>query len=276
MNEQEFLAESASLGDETPVEENQPAIEEEQEQEQELDLSPIEQEAFDQGWRPKEEFNGQEDHWKTAKEYVNDGKWLAKLKESNQRIDQIETQFNERLENANKLAEAKRVQDIADLKKQQHKAAFEEGDEDAYNSAQKKIDELEQDAPKHQDQPKVEKAQSIVDWEDNNAWINDANDERSGIAISLYDSFARNNPNGTIEQALAHVDSKIGVLYPTKNPRREQPNTTESPKRQAGRKGRELSMKDLTSEEQSNWNSFGRDMFTEKEYLKAVKDARVK
>ena len=275
MNEEEFLAESASLGEDTAVEENQPVVEEQQEETgQDLDLSPIEQEAFDQGWRPIEQFNGQEDHWKTAKEYVNDGKWLAKLKESNQRIDHIEKQFNERLENANKLAEAKRTQDIADLKEQQHKAAFEDGDEDAYKSAQKKIEALESETPASDTTPK--KAQAIVDWENANEWVNDADDERSGVAIALYDTFARKNPNGTIEQALEHVDSKISVLYPTKNPRREQPNATESPKRQPGRKGRDLSMSDLTREEQGQWSSFGQSMFTEKEFLKAVKDARVK
>lgn len=283
MDEQEFLAESASLGDDTIVEENQPLIEEGQEQEQEPEndplegLSEIEVEEYEKGWRPESEFKGAEGNWKSAKEYRSDGKWLAKLKESNQRIDQIETDFKDRLENANKLAEAKRVQDIADLKEKQYKAAFEEGDEEKYKSTQKQIDKLEAESdPVEDKQDTPNKSQEIIDWEDNNAWINDANDERSSIAMALYDSFAKQNPSGTIEQALAHVDSKINVLYPAKNPRREQPNATESPKRQNGRKGRELSMKDLTSEEQSNWNAFGRDMFTEKEYLKAVKDARVK
>ena len=55
--------------------------------EEESKLSETEQKAFDQGWRPQADFEGPEDNWKTAKEYVRDGEFLATIRELNQKVD---------------------------------------------------------------------------------------------------------------------------------------------------------------------------------------------
>ena len=54
-------------------------IDDNQEQINEIELTPLEQKAHDQGWRPEEDFKGDAGSWKTAKEYVKDGEWLAKI-----------------------------------------------------------------------------------------------------------------------------------------------------------------------------------------------------
>jgi hypothetical protein len=89
------------------------------------------------------------------------------------------------------------------------------------------------------------------------------------------------NPKATAQQALEHVDGRIGKskLFATNkeiNPRRNQPNVTENNQRPAKRQSKELSMADLTVAETNQWNQFGSTMFTEKEFLKTVKDTRVK
>tara|TARA_R110000782_G_scaffold108593_2_gene197198 strand:- start:1356 stop:2072 length:717 start_codon:yes stop_codon:yes gene_type:complete len=238
----------------------------------------MEQKAYDQGWRPQEDFSGPEDNWKTAKEYVKDGEWLAKIKESNQRVERLEASFNERLENSNRLNEAKNKADIAALKQAQ-RDAVDDADTNAYDNATKSIERIESDAEKAKPVEQAQVNPEIAAWEDANPWINDASDERSSIAQALFNSYGNQNKSATVEQALAHVDSKIGVLYPTnnKNPRREQPNTTETGRKPAQRKGKDLSMGDLTNEERQQWQMFGSSMYkTEKEFLQAVKDTRVK
>ena len=278
--ENEFLAGLVDQQEGVQDEVKQPdANEDNQDQggEPELDLSPMEQKAYDQGWRPQDDFSGPEDSWKTAKEYVNDGKWLAKIKESNQRVDKIEADFNERLENSNKLNEVRRKAEIAELKKQQRDAVGM-SDEDAYDNAQVKIEQLESE--KVDTKPVVTNQDpDIASWEAANPWINDLNDERTTVAQGIYNNYAQQNKGATPAQALAHLDGRLSKLYPKdkSNPRREQPNTTETARKSPQRKNRELTMSDLTQAEQSEYAMYGQSMFkTEKAFLKAVKDARVK
>lgn len=240
------------------------------------ELSPVEQKAFDQGWRPQEEFKGPEENWKTPKEFIRDGEWLAKLKEKDQRLDRIERDFNDRLENTNKLHEVRRQTEITKLKSEQRNAV-DMADTDAYDAAGKQIAELEKESQPVPQQPA--KAASVAEWETNNPWINDANDERTPVTQAIWGRYLQQNPNATPEQALAHVDDRISKLYPTaeSNPRREQPNTTETPRKASRQKGKAITMNDLTNDERQEWNQYGSMMFkTETAFLKAVTDARKK
>ena len=115
MNEADFIVEN-------PVDpEAEPAKVEGGEPEP-LQLNDVEQKAYDQGWRPQEDFDGPEDNWKTAKEYVKDGEWLGKIRDLNQKIDNQQKDFDSRLENTNKLNEARRQSEISDLKSKQREA----------------------------------------------------------------------------------------------------------------------------------------------------------
>lgn len=251
-----------------------------QEQAAELELSPTEQKAYDQGWRPQEDFSGPEENWKTAKEYVKDGEWLKQIKDLNQKFDTQKQEFDTRLENTNKLNAERTKAEITKLKKQQREAV-DNADTDSFDIAQADIDALEAESVDVV-KPKVEESQpsdpTVAAWEVKNPWINDVKDERTSVAQALWGTFQQQNPTATIEQALAHVDSKIGILYPQNNNnlRREQPNSTETPRRLAARRNKDLTMGDLTNDEKQEYQMYGQSMFTEKEFLIAVKDARAK
>lgn len=244
---------------------------------QESELSPIEQKAWDQGWRPEEDFQGDKDNWKTAKEYVKDGEWIAKINELKQSQDKQNQEFEERLKNVNKFHEAKREEELKNLKAQQRNAV-EMADPDAFDAAQEKIDNLEKQSKPVEEPSSPAKNPSIEAWEAKNPWINDVNDERSGIAQGLYNQFANQNPDATIEQALSHVDEKLSKFFPQEdnsNPRRNQPNSTESGNRKSRRTNKDLTMGDLTPDERGQWAQFGKSIFkTEAAFLKAVKDSR--
>lgn len=256
---------------------NESAEQENQEQEETPQLSDSEQKAFDQGWRPLEEFNGPEDNWKSAKEYIRDGEWMAKLKEKDQRLDKMEREFHDRVDNINKFNEAQRKQDIANLKAKQ-RDAVEMSDTEAFDSTQKQIDALEnQPVETKQAQPAADP--DIAAWETKNPWINDLTDRRTAVAQGVFDNYGKQNPTATVAQALAHVDKEMSEIFPSnpkENPRRSQANTTENNNRRPARQGKELSMNDLTQDERNQWNQFGSMMFTEKEFLKTIKDTRAK
>ena len=244
--------------------------------EEELQLNGTEQKAYDQGWRPKDDFEGPEDNWKSAKEYVRDGEFLATIKELHQKVDSQKVDFDQRLENSNKLHEARKAREISDLKAQQRDAVLT-SDTDSYDDAQKQIEKLEE-AP-----VEVKKSQTvdpvISEWESKNAWINDLTDERTPLAQGIWNQYIAKNPTASNAQAIDHVDSRMNALYPTNNsnPRRNQQNTNETPAKRGKKLSKSLTMGDLTQDEKSEWAMFGQTMFKdESAFLSAVKDARIK
>ena len=263
MSESEFIAEHAPEGVEPEVAEQEGP-----------QLNETEQSAYDQGWRPENEFEGKEGNWKTAKEYINHGEFIGQINELKREVKAQKSDFDERLENTNKLNEARRKSELADLKKTQREAV-NNADEDAYDNAQAKIEQLEEQT---EVKPAAQgKDPAIVEWESKNAWINNPNDEKASIAQGIWNNYSNQNPNCTAQQALDHVDSRLEKLYPTGNPRREQPDTNETPTRKPRQKGRELTMGDLTQDEQAEWNMYGSVMFKDqKSFLKAVTDTRKK
>lgn len=237
-------------------------------------LSATEQKAFDQGWRPQEDFEGPDDNWKSAKEYVRDGEFLATIKGLNQRMDDQKKDFDSRLENTNKLHEHRRLKEISDLKSLQREAV-DDRDGEAFDKAQGQIDELEK-APEVI-KPVVNTDPTIAAWEAKNPWINDDADDRAPVAQGIWNAYLVKNPNASPQQALTHVDDRMGKLFPTENVnhRRNQQNTNETPARRSKKAGKTLTMGDLTQNEKNEWAQFGQAMFkNEADFLKAVKDTR--
>ena len=238
------------------------------------ELSATEQKAWDQGWRPEAQFEGNPDNWKTAGEYVLYGEFQEQLKDANTRTRRKEQDFDARIANLNKLHEKQQETAINALKTQQRQAV-EEADTDAYDRLQTEIDSHQPIEP-----VQVEHKDSvIVEWEAKNAWINNPNDEKAQQANAFF-LIANAKPNATVESSLAYVDQQIAKLYPNEapnNPRREMPTMTEQSKRPAQRnnRSRDLTMSDLTRDESDQWKMFGSGMFSnEKDFLKAVADAR--
>ena len=237
-------------------------------------LSDTEQKAFDQGWRPKDDFEGPEDNWKSAKEYVRDGEFLATIKGLNQRMDDQQKDFDSRLENTNKLHEARRLKEIKDLKTQQ-RDAVRVSDTEAFDDAQNQIDELEkvevaENKPATNDRPVVD------EWLAKNTWINDKTNDKANFANDTWAGYVTRNPNSSDEEALAHVNAQLTKFYPVNNnnPRRDQQNTNETPTKRGKKGGKTLSMGDLTQDEKNEFTQFGSMFKSEKDFLKAVKDTR--
>ena len=229
MNEAEFIEENTEEG-------TAPEVAEVAEQEA-PQLNETEQTAYDQGWRPEEEFEGKDGNWKTAKEYIKDGEFIGKINDLNRRMDAQKSEFDERLENTNKLNEKRRAEEVAELKRSQREADKE--NETAVSPG---------------------KDSAITAWEAKNAWINDPNDEKAAIAQGIWNNYANQNPNCTAQQALEHVDARLGKLYPINNPRRDQPDSNETPVRKPRQNNKDLTMNDLTPAEKTKHTSQKTDL----------------
>jgi hypothetical protein len=251
-------------------------VDQAEEQQEELNLSPVEQRAYDDGWRPEDQFEGNPDNWKTAGEYNLYGEMQTQVRDAKAETRRAQDDMDSRIASLNKLHAAQQTAAINDLKAQQRQAV-EEADTALYDRLQTQIESTVVE-PVQSTQPG--KASEILEWESKNSWSADPNDERTIQANTFY-QIASSKPNATYDSALKYVDDQLAKLYAVEqaqtNPRRESVTMTEQSRqpRQRQRNNKELSMSDLTSQEAREYEMFGKDMFNdEKQFLKSVQDAR--
>jgi len=251
--------------------------EEAEEAEEIPELNAAEQKAWDGGWRPKDEFGGNPENWKTAREYNLYGEMQEQIREAKAETRREAAKNDERITNLNKLHSAQQKAAIADLKAQQREAV-EEADTEKYDKIQTQIDSHKVEA----EDTTPAKDPIVAEWEAKNPWINDTGSEKYAQAQAAWGIAASRGMDN--QAALNFVDSQLAKLYPEeiqpeppRNPRREAATMTETSIKRSPRQraSKELTMNDLTRDEAKQWSQFGQEMFgDEKSYLKAVADAR--
>ena len=263
-------------------EELQAAVEEgetvdQQEQHEEVveqpELNPTEQKAWDQGWRPEEDFEGNPDNWKTAKEYNMYGEFQGQLRDEKNRQQRKEQEFEDSIANLNKLHDKRQEAAVSALKVQQRQAV-DEADTERYDQLQTEIDGHE--AVTETAAPAKDPV--IKAWEKENPWINNVTDEKTLQAQAFF-NVAAGRSGATAQSSLDYVDEQIAKLYPEQtNARRDMATQTEQPSKPAARatsrRTRDLTMNDLTRDEAEEHKQFGNMFASDKDFLKAVQDAR--
>jgi hypothetical protein len=267
---EEQMAEALGAGNEELPDNVEQLIDDQQEGQ--ADLSPAEQKAWDDGWRPEDQFEGNPENWKTAGEYNLYGEMQTQVRDAKAETRRAQQDMDSRIASLNKLHSAQQEAAINDLKAQQRQAV-EEADTVKYDQLQTQIENTVVETPVT---PQVD--QSITEWNAKNQWIDDGSDKAA--QAQAFFNIAATKPGATTQSALAYVDDQISKLYPeqqNKNPRRESATMTEQSlqPRQRQRAGKELSMNDLTAQESREYELFGKSMFKdEKQFLKSVADAR--
>lgn len=243
-----------------------------EQQEEQPDLSPAEQKAWDDGWRPEDQFEGNPENWKTAGEYNLYGEMQTQVRDAKAETRRAQNEMDGRIANLNKLHTAQQEAAINDLKAQQRQAV-EEADTAKYDKLQTQIENTAVV------EPVASQVDSVIkDWNDANPWVNDGSDKAQD-AQGWYQRAAA-QPGATAQSVLAYVDKRVAEVYPEQrqtNPRRESETMTEQSRqpRQRQRNGKELTMNDLTAQEAKEYEQFGKSMFKdEKQFLKSVADAR--
>ena len=164
-------------------------------------------------------------------------------------------QANMRKELEEKLADAVNMSDLQSVKDIQNQI--------------KDIDNLDNEL-EEESKPDT----SVLDaWNAQNAWIN----EDSPKAAYAKQVFAQKVKDGvSYEDALAEVDAKLAVHYPSKPDKTQRAPRTLSSQTVAGKAGplKRLSMGDLTRQEKAMWDSFGDSFGSKEEFLQAVLDDR--
>ncbi len=242
-------------------------------------MSDIERDARAQGWTPKEEFKGNPDNWKPAKQYVEWGVLQDNIKNLSGQVKGMKKSHNEEISNMNKYWEAALKEKEASLKAAM-KVAVEDGDHDAVDNitAAQMENKEAQNALKKQPDPDAKTDDQLKAlWEYNNKWIVDPTDKRSAVANIAY-NFAKSEGKSMAE-VLEFVDAEIQKEFPDGNksgarvnPNRNNPSDFSSGGRNGGGAARvtKITMKDCTQDELNM-----REVFeTDEAFLKTVTNIR--
>ncbi len=140
---------------------------ENQEQEQQPTLTPIEEKAISMGWRPKERFEGDEEEFIDAKEFVRRQPLFDRIENQNKQLKNV-TKALEALKVHYTRVEEAAVQKAINQLKAQRKSALAEGDGDSFEliddeikKAELKLTEIEQ----VKNQPIVEETVVHPEWQ---------------------------------------------------------------------------------------------------------------
>lgn len=235
-------------------------------------FTEAEQSAYAKGWRPKDDFEGNPDDWRSAKQFNEIGGLIGRVKQQSEQMRTMQKGFDERLTNVNTMHKAQLETQMTQLNSQ-FKDAVEDGDtakageiRDQQVSINRQIDVASAPAPQAANNDNQHK----LEWELANPWIN-TNSDKANVAKGTYSSAIALGKS--IPEAIAMAEQSV-VPYdkPASNPNRAAPASVSSGQ-QTSRKGKErsLSMADVSHEEGQMRGMFKDD----KSFLKAVQDSRV-
>jgi len=148
---------------ETPVQEAAP-----QEPER-VELTPTEEIAYEQGWRPKEEFSGNPDEWRPAKEWLERGELISKIKRLGNEVQEMRQSYHQLHQQNMQVARQAYQKAIQDLRAQR-RAALENDDFVAADAIEERIDAIK-DHVREADRPQQAQQQAPVQSEAYQAWV---------------------------------------------------------------------------------------------------------
>jgi hypothetical protein len=203
-------------------------------------VSDVEQRAMDQGWVPQDQWEGDPDAWRPAKEFIDRGELFKKIDEQKRELKQIKSALDEFGKHHAKVREVEFQRALAVLKAQK-KAALEEGDHDAVVELDDRIADTKEQAREaaveaakptpQQSEPN----QDFVKWSARNTWYN--NDRAmKGAADEIARDLIQRGEQDT-SKILAAVEREIKSAFPHKfeNPNRQKAGAVEGSVNKGGR-----------------------------------------
>lgn len=246
------------------------------------EYSDLETKAMERGWKPKEQFEGDETEWRSAEIFLALDPFYKKIESQSKRLKDAEKTialFSEHHKRVNDAA----YQSALNALRQEKKEALENGDAEKVVAVEDKIDNLKEEvaiAKTKQAAAVQSQSQEIhpdfQNWINTNPWyIN--NSEMKEFADSIGSAYARSNVGKDPLEVLQYVQKKVKTAYPDqfKNPNREAPSAVEGSRPVRKSKDAEYALSD---EETKTMNRFIRSIpgFTKEKYIADLKQIKEK
>jgi hypothetical protein len=244
-------------------------------QEQKVELTPVEQEALQSGWVPKEEFNGDEHKWVDAAEYLRRGDLFKKIESQSRELKDVKRALLEMKKLHSEVREVEYTRALETLKAQK-KTALEEGDADAVIAADERIDlvkeqqrQLQQEV--NQPQQSGEEHPEFVEWKTKNTWYT-SNGPMKAFADALGQELASQgvSPSAVLKKVEEEIKKEFSHKF--QNPRQNRVGAVEGSTGRGGASGNSFQ---LSPEEKKIMHTFVRTgVMSEQEYIKELKKVK--
>lgn len=212
-------------------------------------LGDSEKAAWDKGWRPKELFEGEEGKWVDAEKFLDREPFFGRIADLNKAVKSRDKELAalkkavETLAELNKTAYMKGHAEAKAALEEQRKTAFEDRDLEAFEEAEAKLAQLQEEAaavstlaeledeeeqPAQPQQLAPEVAEKFNSWVDKNAsWFN-KDPEATAVAKAIAERVNKENQGKSeveiLEKVLAEIDHRVTKRFPElfRNPARKQ------------------------------------------------------
>ena len=240
-------------------------------------VDPYETEAREQGWRPKEEYEGDPNKWRPAKEFVERGELFGKIDTLGKELKETKKAMKMMQEHHAKVKETEYKRAVEELKALQKKH-LEEGNSDGYLETTELLTDLKAEQKAREVIGAQQPQQQGVDprftqWVDSNKWYSkDAEMRQYADVVGM--GYAQTNPNLDPEDVLRYVTAQVRARFKDKfeNPNRNKPSAVEGGASNTPAKSDKF---ELTEDERRVMNTFVRtNMMTKEEYIAEVKRMR--
>lgn len=204
-----------------------------------LEISPTESRAREQGWVPKDDFNGDEHKWVEAGEFLRRGELFGKIESQNKELKSIRETLNQFKDHHAKVQETAYKKAVSDLKAKK-KEALIEGDADLVIEVDEQLADVKAAQAQIQSQPRAQVEQEahpiFVSWVNQNNWYAQSPQMRGwadGRGTELQGEGL--SPN----EVLRKLSEEVKEQFPTKftNPNRARASGVESAPQRGSRSG---------------------------------------
>jgi len=209
----------------------------------EVEHSPAESEALKHGWKPQDDWEGNDEDFISAPEFNRRAELFDKIARQGRDLKQIDSKYNPLMQMQGKIAEKTRKDTIAELMEAKTEAYANEDfsrvvelDEqiavEKFNSTY-----IPPDAAPAQANPE------FVVWANDNPWY-ESNAEMAELADAFGAAYGnkevangRNPQSISMEEVLAHVNKKMQPMLKSTPSRGSKPSAVEGAGKSAGKRG---------------------------------------
>jgi len=241
------------------------------------ELSPVEIQAKEAGWVPKDEYQGEEHKWVDAGEFLRRGELFKKIEDQSKQLKDVRSALNEMKKLHSQVREVEYKRALETLRAQK-KAALEDGDAEAVIAADERIDLVKEQVKQLQSQPADVQNNSgaehpeFVAWTEQNSWYKTSAPMKA-FADALGQDLARagNSPSEVLRKVAAEVRKEFPQRF--NNPNKDKAGAVEGSKSTGTSRGSSFTLSD---DERRVMNTFIRQgvFKTEKEYIDELKKVR--
>jgi hypothetical protein len=240
-----------------------------QQQDQQPQLTAVEQKAMESGWVPQEEWEGDPEQWRPAKEFLDRGELFKKIEDQNRTIKEFKRALDDLKGHHAKTRETEYARALAALK-QQKQSALEEGDAASVIKIDDQIDLVkeEQSRLKQEPQDTPQLNPEFVEWVDKNKWYETSQPMRA-YADALGRDLAYKGLSPS--EVLREVEKQVKTEFPHKftNPNRNKPGAVEGSTAKGNKSESSITLDD---DERRVMQRFVRTgVMSEKEYMAELK-----